>query len=99
MFGRKRHNIIVEEKDVTTVLLVINRHQGYFSDKNKLVGYCGWEEEPTKWFIRFGASFRDWRHMVRELNEFGTITTGVDHGIITDLYFVRKDLYFVRNEL
>ena len=91
MFGQKRHYIIVEEKDVTTILQVINRNQGFFSDKNKLVGECGWAEEPTKWFIRFYASAREWGRMAKELNEFGTITVNVAPGGTTDLYFKRNE--------
>ena len=91
MFGQKRHCIIVEEKDVTTVLLAINRNQGFFSNNNKLVGECGWEEEPSKWFIRFFASSREWGRMAKELNEIGTITVHVAPGGTTDLYFTRNE--------
>jgi len=90
MFYQTRRYLIVEEQDVTTVLKVINEHQGFFSNNNKLVGNCGWEEEPSKWFIYFYASEREWGHIAKDLSEFGTINVNVNPSSTTDLYFTRN---------
>ena len=91
MFIQRRRYMIVEEKDVTTVLTVINRHQGFFSNNNKLVGNCGWAKEPSKWYIRFYATEREWSHMTGDLSKIGEIAVKVTPGGTTDWYFMRKE--------
>lgn len=87
---QKRRNLIVEEKDVTTVLMAINQHQGFFSNDNKIVRNCGWEKEPDKWVLRFYASEREWGLMTTDLAKIGEITVKVKPGGTTDLYFIKK---------
>lgn len=87
MFYQTRRYLIVEEYDVTTALKVINQHQGFFSNNNKIVEGRGKESEPTKWLIRFYASDREWGRMVKDLNELGKIDVKVNPGGTADLYF------------
>lgn len=91
MFNQKKRYLIVEENDVTAVLSAINHNQGFFSNENKLVENCGWADEPTKWFIRFYASKREWSRMTKDLSELGEITVKVAPGGTTDMYFTRKE--------
>lgn len=90
MFNQKRRYLIVDEKDVTTVLTVINRHQGFFSNNDKLAENCGWANEPTKWYVRFYASDREWGRIAGELSKLGKIYVNVTPGGATDLYFARN---------
>ena len=89
MFNQKRRCLIVEESDVTTIMTVINHHQGFFSNNEKAIGNCGWAKEPTKWFVRFYASDREWGRITEELSKFGKIYINGCHKGISDLYFTR----------
>lgn len=90
MFNNKRHYLIVEEADVTTVLTAINRHQGFFSNNDKLTANCGWKNEPTKWYVRFYASDKQWGKIAMELSMLGKIYVNVSPGGTTELYFMRN---------
>lgn len=90
MFYQETRKLIVEESDVTTVLATINRHQGFFSDVNKRVGECGWADEPTKWYVQFYASTKEWRRITKDLSELGEIIMKLAPGGATDMYYVRK---------
>ena len=90
MFYQECRKIIVEDTDVTTVLAAINRHQGFFSNANKRVGECGWADEPTKWYIHFYASSREWGKIAKDLSELGEIRVKVAPGGTTDLYYTRN---------
>lgn len=91
MFNNKRRILIVEESDVTTVLTVINRHQGFFSNNDKLAENCGWKNEPSKWYVRFYASDREWGRIAGDLSKLGNINVNVTPGGATELYFTRKE--------
>ena len=90
MFNQKRRYLVIEEADVTTVLGAINRNQGFFSKSDVATGNCGWKEEPTKWFVRFYASDKEWGKIARELCKLGNINVHVAPGGTTDLYFKRE---------
>lgn len=90
MFYQKNHKLFVEETDVTTVLAAINRYQGVFSNNYKLVGSCGWDDEPTKWFVSFWTTDKKWGCMAADLSDIGEITVKVTPGGATELYFTRK---------
>ena len=90
MINKRRH-IVVEEKDVTTVLTAINTHQTFLNNTNKNVGNCGWADEPEKWFITFYASDRKWGKIAADLSSIGEITVKVSPRGATDLYFMRKE--------
>jgi len=87
---QKRRALVMEENDVTLVLAVINRHQGFFSNKYKIVENCGWTKDPTKWDVRFYASEKEWGHMAGDLSKLGDITVKVKPSGTTDLYFVKN---------
>lgn len=91
MFGyQKRRYLVVEESDVTFVLTAINQHQGFFSNDNKIVKNCGWDEDPSKWIIKFNSSEREWGLITTDLCKVGNITVKVKPSGTTDLYFVRN---------
>lgn len=88
MFYQRRRYLVMEEYNVTTVLKVINQHQGFFSNNNKLVENCGRGGDPSKWFIRFYASEREWGRISVDLSKLGTINVKVNPGGTADLCFI-----------
>lgn len=91
MFYQKRRNLIMEERDVTFVLTAINSHQGFFTNKYKVVKNCGWEKDPHKWMIRFSATEREWGLIAVDLSKIGEITVKVKPGGTTDLCVTRRE--------
>lgn len=89
MLNQKKRDLIVEEKDVTTVLSVINNHQGFFSNNNKNTGNCGWKDAPTKWYVRFYASDRQWGRIAGELSKIGRIYVNVTPGGTSEMYYIK----------
>lgn len=89
MFNQKRRYLIVEESDVTTVLTVINRHQGFFSKSEKNTGNCGWKDDPSKWYVRFYASDKEWGRIAGELSSLGRINVHVSPSGTTELYYTK----------
>lgn len=87
MFNQKKRDLIVEEKDVTTVMTVINNHQGFFSNNSKNTGNCGWKDNPTKWYVRFYASDRQWGRIAGELSRLGRIYVNVTPGGTSEMYY------------
>ena len=92
MFNQKRRYLIVEERDVTTVLMAINNTRGIFSNNDEVTGNCGWKDEPSKWYVRFYASDKQWGRIAGELSKIGTINVHVAPGGATELYFARNEL-------
>lgn len=90
MFYQRKRCLIMEEKDVTTVLSAINRHQGYFSNDYKIVKNCGWAKDPDKWVVKFNASEKEWGLIATDLSKLGEITVKVKPGGTTDLYFKKE---------
>lgn len=90
MFYQKKRYLIVEEKNVTLALTLINRHQGFFSNDNKIVKNCGWESDPSKWVIKFNASDREWSRIAEDLSSLGEITVKVTPCNTTELYFIKR---------
>lgn len=71
---RKRHYVVVEETEVTKVLELINKHCAYSAAKTKLmVGNCGWLCEPTKWFVHFDSTDKEWVRILKELPDSVTV--------------------------
>lgn len=72
---KKRHYLIVEEADVMTVLKVldeIKRNSSIFSVYMDMeIGSCDWEDEPSKWFVHFDATTKQWRKMLENLEQKG----------------------------
>lgn len=75
MFGifKARRYLIVEEKDVTAILTVINRQYRIYSSQNLAVGNCGWADEPTKWFIHFDATSKQYDNILKDIIEQGAL--------------------------
>ena len=84
---KKTREFIVEEKDVTTVVDVVNREAKYFDYK---IGNCGWAEEPTKWFIIFEMTEKKFGRVVKDLNEIGVIKLDGGSGRNAKVYVERK---------
>ena len=89
MFGAKKREIIVDEKDVTAVLAAINNNQGLFSNDNKTTGNCGLADDPTKWYVRFYASDRQWGRIAEELSKTGKINVTVTRRGAAELYYTK----------
>lgn len=86
-WGVRSKHFIVDEKDVTTVITVINEHR---NDYEMRVNNCGWAEEPNKWFIHFDVSDEAYGRIVDDLNKLGTFRLNVSPN------FRKVDLYFER---
>lgn len=70
LFSRKkRYYYVTEEKNVTTVLDVINSEQKWRTDQNLRVGNCGWADDKTQWFIHFDATGKQITAIIKKLNE------------------------------
>lgn len=61
----KNFSLIVEEKDVTKTLKVINSHHRFVPDMQ--VGNCGWADDDNKWFIHFTTTMAKWKVIREEL--------------------------------
>ena len=86
MFGinKKTYTFIMEEKDVTTVLGIVNQDCRYDTYR---VGSCGWADEPEKWFIMFHATEKQYGNVMRQLMKIGTVNVEVRPGGKVDLVF------------
>lgn len=70
---KARRYLIVEEKDVTAVLTVINRQYRFYNSQGLVVGNCGWADEPTKWFIHFDATSKQYDNILKDIIEQGAL--------------------------
>jgi hypothetical protein len=87
MLFKTRREFIMNEKDVTTALSVINAHTSF---NIKHVGNCGWANQPTTWFVVFDATNNEYKRIVKELiNVYGKISVTARPGGKQDLYFER----------
>ena len=66
-----RQYLILEEKNVTEVISVVNKPFGKIFRPNMTVGNCGWADEPSKWFVHFDAPLKYWMSIITELNAKG----------------------------
>lgn len=83
----RSREFIVDEKDVTTVVTIINKHRRSYEVKTN---NCGWAEEPSKWFVMFDAGDEEYGHIVDELNKLGTFRLDVSPSFtVVSLYFER----------
>lgn len=89
MFNKERE-FIVEEKDVTTVLIIVNQHRSLY--RYLSVGNCGWGDgEESKWFIAFDTTDKKYGKIIKDLLEIGELKTKVrPNEKYVDLYFERK---------
>ncbi len=87
IFKNDSREFILEEKDVTTVLEVINSN--YKTAPRLSVGNCGWADDPTKWFIIFNANDKIYGKVVKSLKEIGELKLDVRPGGQVDVCFER----------
>lgn len=81
-------SFIIDEKDVTTVLGVINRNHKIVSELS--VGNCGWGDGlEKKWFIHFYATDKTYGNIVKGLKDIGTLTLDVRPKGQVDICFER----------
>lgn len=83
---KKHYHFIVEEKDVTTVLGVINKHRKLYDVR---VGNCGWKDYPMDWFVMFDSTAKVYGEIVRDLKQIGTFEVDVRPGGQVDIRFKR----------
>lgn len=89
MFNNKKRYLIVEEKDVTTVLSAISHNQGLFGNNEKTTGSLGSGNDPAKWYVRFYASDRQWGRIADELSKIGKFSVTVTKGGAAELYYTK----------
>lgn len=89
LFFRKTRDFIVEEKDITSVLKVIN---DYSNVSITYVANCGWAKEPTMWFIMFKSSDNKYERIIDDLTKMGSFKVEmiIPKGII-NLYFKKSE--------
>ena len=88
-FFRKKRELLVDEKDVTTVIAVINRHRrlGRFKIFN-----CGMADNPSRWSIRFRVNDKVYAKIVKNLADIGRFDLDVRPKIGTvNMIFMRED--------
>ena len=69
LFFRRRHHIIVDEKDVLTALKTISRYPAVPSDWNTFIRN-GWvDNKSDRWFIFFTCYDRHWNDLAKELKK------------------------------
>lgn len=84
---KKQREFIVEEKDVTTVLNVVNREMWTFDYR---IGNCGWADETTKWFIIFDMNDKHYGNVINDLNDIGAFRLSIRPSGQVDLYYEVK---------
>ncbi len=72
---KESREFIIEERDVTTVLTVINQHTKF---QHVLVGNCGWADgEESKWYVVFDETNKQYGNIVADLSELGEFKLNV----------------------
>ena len=70
---KRRRTIIMDEKDVTKVLRIVNEHVKITCDQGLFVEHCGWEEAPERWFILFYSINRQWEKILEEIRVINSV--------------------------
>lgn len=84
---KQRRYFIVEEKDVTTILNVINRQ---FIFAYRIGSYDRDEESTTKWFIAYRCTDKKYGKIVKDLLEIGKFELVVSPKEQVNLYYKVK---------
>ena len=86
MFGimEKYRSFIVEEKDVTTILKIVNHHR---NTCDCYVGNCNWNDDRSKWFIHFYATDKIYGQIVKDMKKIGKFNVEVRPGGQVDIMF------------
>ena len=61
-----RSHLIVDEKDVTRILKVINAH--HKNVPNMQIGKCEWADDRNKWFVHYDSNEYAWELIRKELS-------------------------------
>lgn len=72
---KKRRMFVMNEKDVTTALVMIN---GRLHCDSMRVDDCGWADDPDKWFVIFDAKEKTYGKIIKDLQKIGKV--GVEVG-------------------
>ena len=83
-FNEKTYTLFTDERNITTVLDVVNRHCRITS--NRRAGNCRWAGEPTRWFVIFNTNSKRYSNVIAELQSIGEIKVSV-RGNNVDLVF------------
>lgn len=70
---KRRRTIIMDEKDVTKVIKIINKHINITCDQGLFIEHCGWEEAPERWFILVYSTNRQWQKIFEDLQYISSI--------------------------
>lgn len=87
LFIKKRREFIVEEKDVITILSEVDRNSN-ISRYN--IGKCGWADNPTKWFVSFYATDKQYGKIMKSLTKNGKFIVNTRPGGLVDLWFEKN---------
>lgn len=87
---QKRHVFIMEEKDVTTILNVINRSSSLCLIKDLHVANCEWDDK-SKWFISFYSTSKRYDKILKNILKIGRLTIIKRPGGQEDLYIERAN--------
>jgi len=68
MFINKTMNFIMDEKDVTTVIKIINQHHKNLFSKKYCVKNCGWAD-ANKWFIMGNVTRKTYDMIISDLKK------------------------------
>lgn len=83
-FNEKTYTLFTDEKNITTVLDVVNRHCRITS--NRRAGNCHWAGDPTRWFVMFNTNDKRYAEIIKDLQKIGQINISV-RGNNVDLVF------------
>lgn len=83
-FNEKTYTLFTDERNITTVLDVINRNCRIAS--NRRAGNCRWAEDTTRWFVIFNTNSKRYSNIIKELQTIGEIKVSV-RGNNVDLVF------------
>ena len=72
---RRRRTIIMEEKDVSKVLSIVNKYVKITFDQGIVINNCGWEDDPTKWFMLLYSTNGQWNSISEELRHIESVET------------------------
>ena len=86
-FFKRRRIFVVDEKNLTTVLRIINSHRKSYK---LYVGSFLEETESEKWFIRFKVSDRKYGRIMEDLLSIGTFKLEVRSNGLVDYYFEKS---------
>lgn len=71
-FMRKKRKLVFDKDDTMTVLEVLDsiRSKYRFSVLMSMeIGTCGWTKDPSKWYIMFSCSDKNWRSIIGGLKK------------------------------